>query len=179
MRFGYIGTIQRHKGVHVLIEAFNKISDPRAELKVFGDPQVAPDYYAEVRRMVRNPRIQFPGEFDNSEIGRVLAGIDVLVVPSIWPENSPVTIHEAYLARVPVIASNLGGMPGLVRDGVNGLLFEAGNADDLRAKMGLLLEDHSLIERFRANIGPVKTMEENAQELEEIYLKLIAAKRRS
>ena len=58
----------------------------------------------------------------------------MLVVPSIWPENSPLVIHEAFLAGVPVVASRIGGIPELVQDGVNGLLFEPGDADDLRAR---------------------------------------------
>ena len=174
LRFGYIGTVQKHKGVHVLIEAFNHIDDPSAELKIFGDPLIAPDYYAHMQRMARNPRIQFSGVFDNAEVGRVLSGIDVLVVPSIWPENSPVTIHEACLAKIPVIASSIGGIPELVQDGVNGFLFTPGDAEDLLSKMRLFTEDRSLLERLRANIGPVKTTEENARELEAIYERLIA-----
>jgi len=171
LRFGYIGTIQRHKGIHILIEAFNKIDDSRTELKIFGDPLLAPSYYTELRNMARNPRIQFLGEFDNSAIGHILSEIDVLVVPSIWPENSPLTIHEASLAKVPVIASNLGGMPDLVENGITGFLFKPGDADELRAKMGLFIENRELVKRFQNSIGPIKSIEENARELEEIYQK--------
>lgn len=177
LRFGYIGTVQKHKGVHVLIEAFNRIDDPSVELKIFGDPLIAPDYYAHMQRMAHNPRIQFSGVFDNAEVGRILSGIDVLVVPSIWPENSPVTIHEAYLAKIPVIASRIGGIPELVQDGVNGFLFTPGDANDLLSKVRLLAEDRSLLEQLRANISTVKSIEENARELEAIYQKVIAARR--
>ena len=176
LRFGYIGTVQKHKGVHVLIEAFSHIDDPSVELKIFGDPLIAPDYYAHMQRMARNPRIEFSGVFDNAEVGRILAGIDVLVVPSIWPENSPVTIHEACLAKIPVIASRIGGIPELVQDGVNGFLFTPGDAKDLLSKMRLFIEDRSLLERLRANIGTVKSIKENAQELEAIYQELIEAR---
>ena len=57
--------------------------------------------------------------------------MDVVVVPSIWPENSPFVIHEAFLAGVPVVASRIGGIPELVEDGRNGLLFPVGDADRL------------------------------------------------
>jgi glycosyltransferase involved in cell wall biosynthesis len=177
LRFGYIGTVQKHKGVHVLVEAFNHIDDSSVELKIFGDPRIAPDYYAHLQRMARNPRVQFPGMFDNAEVGRILSGMDILVVPSVWPENSPVTIHEAYLAKMPVIASRIGGIPELVQDGVNGFLFTPGDAKDLLSKIRLFVEDRSLLERLRANIGPVKSIEENAQELEAIYQELICANR--
>ncbi len=176
LRFGYIGTVQKHKGVHVLIEAFNHIDDPSVELKIFGDPLIAPDYYAHMHRMARNPRIQFLGAFDNVDVGRILSGIDVLVVPSVWPENSPITIHEASLAKIPVIASRIGGIPELVRDGVNGFLFTPGDAKDLLSKMHLFVKDRSLLERLRVNIRPVKSIEENAWELETIYQELIEAR---
>jgi glycosyltransferase involved in cell wall biosynthesis len=64
-----------------------------------------------------------------------------------------------------------------VRDGVNGFLFTPGDAKDLLSKMRLFIEDRSLLERLRANIGPVKSIEENAQELEAIYQELIEARR--
>jgi glycosyltransferase involved in cell wall biosynthesis len=175
LRVGYIGTIQGHKGVHVLIEAFNQLTDSAAELQIYGNPGYAPEYYARAKDMAHNPMIRFYGEVDNSDVGQVLSGLDVIVVPSIWYENSPLTIHEASAAKVPVIASNIGGMAELVQDGVTGLLFQVGNADDLAAKIRLLIQDRHLRERLRANIGPVKSIEENAQELEAIYQEVIAA----
>jgi glycosyltransferase involved in cell wall biosynthesis len=179
LRFGYMGTIQWHKGVHTLVQAFNQINDPQVELRIHGEPSVAPAYFAEIQRLVRNPQVHFMGRFENQEVGRVLAEMDVLVVPSIWPENSPVTIHEANLAGVPVIASRLGGMPDLVQDGVTGLLFQPGDASDLAAKMRQFIEDRSLVERFRRQMPPVKSMEENAQELEAIYERLCKARRQA
>ena len=179
LRFGYMGTIHRHKGVHILIEAFNRIKDPRVELKIFGDHLVDPDYFAEVQAMAaHNPKIQFLGRYNNSDIGRILSEIDVLVVPSIWYEIGPLTIREAFAAKVPVIASRLGAMPDLVEDGIRGLLVKPGDADDLLNRMHLLVEDRELIRQFQSNIGPVKSIEENAQELERIYKRLIEARRR-
>ena len=67
----------------------------------------------------------------HGSIQEVLAGFDVLVVPSTWYENSPLTIHEARQCGVPVIASRLGGMEELVHDGVDGALFAPGDSVDL------------------------------------------------
>jgi len=72
---------------------------------------------------------------------------------------------------VPVIASDLGGMSDLVEDGITGFLFKSGDADELCAKMNLFIENRELVKRFQDNIGPIKSIEENAQELEEIYAK--------
>jgi glycosyltransferase involved in cell wall biosynthesis len=106
-----------------------------------------------------------------------MAEIDVLVVPSIWHENSPLTIHEAFLAKTPVIASNIGGMAELIQDEVNGLLFKVGDVADLREKITMIVQHPDLISKLSANIGPVKTIEENAVEIEQIYGDLIARSR--
>jgi glycosyltransferase involved in cell wall biosynthesis len=175
VRFGYIGTLTRHKGVHVLVEAFNRLDSAEAELLIYGNPTYDPAYSAQLQAMARHPGIRFMGEIDNATVGRALSGLDVLVVPSIWYENSPINIHEANLVGIPVITSNIGGMAGLVPDGVAGLQFQAGDAGDLAAKMRRFIEDRSLVEQFRRQIPPVKSIAENAQELEAIYGRLVAA----
>jgi glycosyltransferase involved in cell wall biosynthesis len=175
VRFGYIGTLTRHKGVHVLIEAFNHLDSAAAELLIYGNPTYDPAYSAQLQALAQHPGIRFLGEIDNTTVGRALSGLDVLVVPSIWYENSPINIHEANLAGIPVIASNIGGMAELVPDGVAGLQFQVGDAGDLAAKMRRFIEDRSLVEQFRGRMPPVKSIAENAQELEAIYERLVAA----
>jgi len=160
-----------------LVEAFNRVDCPEVELKVFGDPSVDTNYFAEVQAQAApNPKISFLGRYNNSDLGHVLSEIDVLIVPSIWHELGPLTIREAFAAKVPVIASKLGAMPDLVEDGVNGLLVKPGDADDLLTKMNLLIEGRDLIKQFQSNIGTVESIKENAQELERIYRGLIGAR---
>jgi len=98
-----------------------------------------------------------------------LSEIDVLVVPSIWYENSPLTIHEAFLAGVPVITSNIGGMAELVRDEVNGLHFQVGNAEDLARKMLRVVENPSLLSTLKPNDSLVTKIEQHALKIETIY----------
>ena len=115
-----------------------------------------------------DPRILFCGRFENDRIAKVLSEIDVLVIPSLWYENSPLTIHEASLARVPVVAAGLGGMAEFVQDGANGLHFEFGNSEDLYRKLSMLEQDRSRVaalDQFPA----VKTIDENAVEMEHLY----------
>lgn len=174
LRFGFIGSVMRHKGVHTLIEAFNQVDSDRAELHIFGDPGFAPDYYAEMQASAQNGRIYFRGRFENDSIGSALSELDIVVVPSIWYENAPITIHEARLAGIPVIGSRIGGIPEFVDHEISGLLFEANNAADLRTQMQRLVDEPPLLERLRQGVRPVKTMEENAREFESIYERLIA-----
>jgi glycosyltransferase involved in cell wall biosynthesis len=67
-----------------------------------------------------------------------------LVLPSEWYENAPVSVLEAFAQGKPVIAARIGGIPELVIDGETGLLFEPGNAEDLRAKIEFLLTNPDL-----------------------------------
>jgi glycosyltransferase involved in cell wall biosynthesis len=81
-------------------------------------------------------RIEWLPEYANENIApEVLNRVDAIVVPSIWVENSPLVIHEAMQARVPVITADTGGMAELVQDGVNGVLFKFRDADSLAEKM--------------------------------------------
>jgi len=75
-------------------------------------------------------------EYANEDIVRdVFNHVDAIVVPSVWAENSPLVIHEAMQARVPVITADTGGMAELVRDGENGLLFQFRDAQSLAERM--------------------------------------------
>ncbi|MCK4353153.1 glycosyltransferase family 4 protein [candidate division WOR-3 bacterium] len=174
--FAFIGAILPHKGVHVLINAFNKLKTKNVELHIYGDFSSHPErmrYFQILRDLSPVETIEFKGPFNNNEIANILSKIDVLVVPSIWCENSPLVIHEAFMAGVPVIASNIGGIPEMVKDGVNGLLFESGNVGALSAKLKQVIENPSLLNEWRKNIRPIKTIKENVLELERIYRKML------
>ena len=172
LRFGYVGAMVPYKGIHVLVEAFNEMSEDGWELHIHGgvreDSPHAP-YQSRIREMASDARIQVHGAFRPDEVAKVFEDVDVLIVPSLWVENSPLTIHEAFVCGAPVITANLGGMAELVQDGVNGLLFEPGNATSLRACARRLLEDRGLVERLREGIPHVKTIAEHAVEMNEIY----------
>ena len=100
---------------------------------------------------------------------QVYAGIDVLVVPSIWYENSPNVILEAFAHQTPVIASDLGGMAELVDDQKTGLLFVPNDAVDLARKLETLLNDPGLLTRLQGNIVSPETLETEMAELLLVY----------
>jgi len=180
LRFGFIGNLLPAKGVHILIQSFNNIRNQNVELKIYGQAvsykSILTNYLGYIRKIARNKNIRFMGGFDNKDVAKVFAEIDILVVPSIWYENSPLIIQEAFAAQTPVIASRIGGIPELIDDGINGVLFEPNNPEDLYEKINLIIENPSLIEKIRQNIKPPKSIEENAKEMEEIYSKLIIGK---
>ena len=175
LRIGYLGQLEPHKGVHVLIQAFRRLSLPNREgrdasLAIYGDPSRNPGYARRLRRLASGePRIVFASAYDNRRVVEVLAGLDVCVVPSIWYENSPTIILEAQAWGLPVVTSDLGGMAEMVRHEVDGLLFRPGDADDLARQLQGLLDEPELLPRLRANAPPVMTMEEQMQALMGVY----------
>jgi glycosyltransferase involved in cell wall biosynthesis len=177
LRVGFIGTICEWKGVHVLVEAFNRLPEAGIECRIYGELEFMPEYDERVREARRNLAVRFMGRFENACISEILAGLDVLVVPSIWFENSPLTIHEAFLAGVPVLCSDRGGMAELVEDGASGLHFRLGDAGDLARKLQRLLDEPELLGRLRADPARVKSIEDDAEELEGRFRALVAAGR--
>ncbi|MEL6428395.1 MAG: glycosyltransferase [Planctomycetota bacterium] len=183
VRFGFIGSVVWYKGVGTLVEAAAKLAargfGDRFQVHVHGgfDPETDA-HHAEVAATARGAPVSFHGRFDNSRLSEVYRDIDVLVVPSVWYENSPITIHEAFLVETPVVASDIGGMVEFVRDGVDGLRFAVGDAEDLADKLQSLIEDRALLERLQsADWIPIKTLDENGAETEARYRALACVER--
>ena len=170
LRVGYVGKIARHKGVHVLFEAARQMPGASLSVRAYGDTTSFPGYTARLRRLIAgDERLELAGVYRRQEVSQVLREMDVIVVPSLWYENSPNAILEAFGHRTPVVASNLGGMAELVRDGENGLLFAPGDAEGLARQLRRMLDDPHVLPALRAGIGPVKSVAQEMDELEEIY----------
>lgn len=176
LRLGFVGTLVWHKGLHVLIEALRRVADPRVTLAIHGNTSTFPDYVTELRRLAHGLPVEFRGGFDSGRVGEVYGTFDVLVVPSIWPENSPLVIHEAFMAGVPVVGARSGGVAGLISDGHSGLLCEPGNVDSLASAIRRLLDDPSLAARLARGVPPVKSIEQDAAEWDAVYTQLLACK---
>lgn len=174
VRFGFMGGLVRHKGVHNLVEAFRRVpKENPAELKIYGDPNRDPEYFAELKEAARGEdRVRFMGPFAGERVGEVLREVDVLVVPSSWYENTPLVIYEAFATGTPVVGTDLGGISEVVHHDYNGFLFRMDDAEDLGRQLRRFVEEPDLIARLRANIEPPRTVGESVDELEEIYREL-------
>jgi glycosyltransferase involved in cell wall biosynthesis len=103
----------------------------------------------------------------------VFRAIDALVVPSLWYENAPLTIREAFASHTPVVASRCGGMAESVRDGIDGLLFVPGNVADLTATLRRLIREPELIPTLSRQTPAIKTVAAHAVELETAFRQLM------
>lgn len=171
-RFGFIGTIFEHKGVDLLVKAFQSLpGKERALLKIYGDMSQFPEYGATIRRLIENDPayIRLEGTFPNSKFGNVLSEIDVLIIPSRWYENTPLVLQSSLATKTPLIVTDLGGLSELVKPGVNGLLFELNNYVDLKNKMLQIMGDAQLYAKMRQSIGPERTIAAMVDDIEEVY----------
>jgi len=179
VRFGFVGSWMPSKGVHILIEAFSGLTE-NARLHVFGGPPSgAPDAYTRnlMSAAAGDRRITFPGRLAAAERAEAFRAIDVLVVPSLWYENAPLTIREAFASHTPVVASRSGGMAECVRDGIDGLLFTTGSVTALRAALRRLIHEPDLIPSLSRQTPPVKSIAAHATELDAVFRQLTAPHR--
>lgn len=173
VRFGFVGSLVWYKGGAVMLRAMRELDPARAVLKIHGDFKPKTDAHHAELAALAGPAVEFCGRFDNARLSEVYATIDVLIVPSLWYENSPLTIHEAFLTHTPVVTSDIGGMAELVRDGVDGLHFKAGDAGDLAAKLRRFVDEPDLLQRLSQSWMDVKTIEEDAAATEFRYRALV------
>jgi glycosyltransferase involved in cell wall biosynthesis len=186
LTFGYIGTHIPAKGIQLLIQAFGKLKGD-CQLKIWGRPRgqntAALREFLRVLPQATQNQIEWLPEYCNTNIvNDVFNHIDAIVVPSIWEENSPLVIHEAQQARIPVITANIGGMAEYVQHKVNGLLFKHRDINSLAATMQLLLDNPDWAEQLgsrgylQSSNGDVPSIEDHVFALEQIYEQALCAK---
>ena len=168
--FGFFGSVNPQKGLEILVSAFRQYHSDRFRLVVRGNMQHFPKYAKRVRGFAElDPRITFLGPYGSDGLAAALSSIDVLVVPSVWYENTPFVVLEAFRAGRPVIASDLGGLSEIVVDGRNGRTFRAGDPGALMNVLRDFDEDPLLLARLVSGIGPVRTLQDNADDFVRLY----------
>jgi glycosyltransferase involved in cell wall biosynthesis len=166
--FGFLGRIIPVKGIKLLLDAFDDRLNEKSNLHIFGDGGRDFRYLNSAKRK----NIIVKGGYDNGNIQQILDQIDVLVVPSLWYENSPLVIQEAFLAGKPVITADIGGMAELVEPGKDGFLFRAGKVRSLQAVMMRIVKDPTLLNRLSVDQGKVKSVKDEVDSLVAVYKRL-------
>ena len=140
--------MEEHKGVEFLTDAFRRFNDRRFKLDIYGGGSRLKN----VKTLAEGgQRITVHGPIGYEKLDELFAQTDVLVVPSVWWENSPTVIYEAYLHKVPVIVSDAGGAKELVINGQTGWLFKSGDTQDLIEKLKLALREKITLPQMGRN----------------------------
>jgi GT2 family glycosyltransferase/glycosyltransferase involved in cell wall biosynthesis len=172
LRLGFLGSLMLSKAPHLAIEAFQRLPDGSAALTVAGghSPYHGDDRYrAQLEPLLQTPGVTAVGPVTPDAVPELLASLDLLIVPSVWEENSPLVIREAFAAGVPVVASRIGGIPETVAEGRGGLLFEPGDAGDLARVLTRVLNQPDLLATLRSTIPAVRDIEDDASATRELY----------
>ncbi|WP_148883431.1 glycosyltransferase family 4 protein [Thermococcus aciditolerans] len=145
----YVSRMSPRKGPHVLLNAFSGITD--ATLVMAGSGEMLPFLRAQAKFLGIEDRVRFLGYVDGSLLPRLFGMADVFVLPSTTAEAFGIVILEAMAAGVPVVATDVGGIPEIIRNSESGLLVSPGNELELRNAIQKLLLDEDLRRRFGNN----------------------------
>lgn len=125
------------------------------------------------------PAAEFTGFVTGSALEAVIAAASIIAVPSEWHENCPMSVLEAMALGKPVVASRIGGIPELVRDGRTGLLFSPKNISELTSKIQALLSNSDLRRRLGAEARKVAeteySLQKHGETLFSLYRDVISA----
>ena len=144
VRLLYVGQVTAPKGVEFLLDMLQPLATTGGfEITIVGGGSLL-DH---LRR--RHPWARFTGRVPPDEVAGFMAASDVLMMPSLWAENAPVVTYQAILQGLPMVASRIGGLPELVRDGVNGILLPPGGLAQWQACVRDLLAQPGKLDRLR------------------------------
>jgi glycosyltransferase involved in cell wall biosynthesis len=144
--FLFAGRIVNEKGVHILAQAFSHMPDEK--IVIIGDGPGKTDL---TQQFINYANIIFTGQLDKTLVKGYMKRCKAFICPSIWYEGAPLTIIEAFATGTPVIASKLGAMAESITDGFNGLHFTAGDANDLKNKIGIFSKEIANHKMFYKN----------------------------
>jgi glycosyltransferase involved in cell wall biosynthesis len=176
--FAFFGQINPFKGLSTLLQAAEAIGRDRSLARrvrlrihgnLIGQPQSFIDRFEALVQKL--DFLSYAGPYDNAQVGRLMAAADYVVVPSIWWENSPLVIQEAYAIGRPVICTGIGGMAEKVRDGVSGLHFRLGDEGDL-VRVFTAAARPETFERLSAGLPPVADAADMARAYLEAFARL-------
>ncbi|MFM7674131.1 MAG: glycosyltransferase [Synechococcus sp.] len=164
LRIGYIGQLAAHKGVDLLVEAFQSLQPCNAELLIYGSVNQDVTYSRHLKKLAQE-KVSFLGTFEPTDMGRIMNELDILIIPSRWYENSPLVLLYALATHTPVIVSRVDGLTEFLDEGVNGYSFERGSIPELSKVLQRFIIDPSLASRLSRSTSYDRTTEDMATDL--------------
>jgi glycosyltransferase involved in cell wall biosynthesis/SAM-dependent methyltransferase len=199
-RLGFFGQVNQYKGVLVLLDAMRILTEkPRRKFALFpvgtddgsasrSDVQLwlhgayqelqHEDFRRAFAKLLAATKgyVTVGGQFDPSDLPRLMANVDWVVVPSIWWENSPLVLHAAFQHRRPVICSDIGSLAEKVSHEINGLHFRVGDSASLAETIRYAVDTPDLWQTLQRGIPEVQRMDDHVAELSSMYRELLAEK---
>ncbi len=179
-RVGFFGQISFLKGINVLLEAAHLLDEAEVgtvQFDIHGDYRGQPeafqtDFLERLEKAGRN--VRFHGPYENQRVDQLMRSVDVVLIPSIWWENSPVVIQECFRNRRPVVCSNIGGMAEKIRHDIDGFHFPVGSSTDLAALLTNLASDRTRVSAIAAGMQYPAAADAIVDRHLELYAKVLA-----
>jgi glycosyltransferase involved in cell wall biosynthesis len=178
-RFAYFGQINPYKGVDVILEAFARLPlkvRKQVSLDIFGSAleNQSPEFQEKVQGLLLKLKdtVRLHGPYEPEELGRLMSEVDWVVMGSIWWENSPLVIQEAYKFGRPVICPDIGGMAEKVKPGVGGLNFRARDRVSLASVINRVVEEPGLFEQLLQSLPEYPMVNEITEKHIHMYQEL-------
>jgi glycosyltransferase involved in cell wall biosynthesis len=175
-KFAYFGQINPFKGVDVVMDAFVKLSKEqrkRVSLDIYGSglQWQETSYQDKINKMLADNKnmIRYHGSYESEELGRLMESVDWVVMGSIWWENSPLVIQEAYKFGKPVICPDIGGMAEKVKNGVSGIHYRARDSISLTTVIEKIIEGKIDYEKLYDQLPSIMTEEQCAAKHLSLY----------
>ena len=177
--FGFFGNIAPHKGVLVALAAARQLTVEGVEvsLRLHGGINFQSEQFCRAyddALQAAGPSVIDLGPYQREQLPLLMSKVDWAVVPSVWWENAPLVILEAFQHRRPVICSDIGGMAELVEHGVAGLHFRAGDAADLARTMQRAARQPALWQRLSQALPEPAKLDDAVDHHLELYSALLS-----
>lgn len=176
VRLVFLGRLDPTKGLHVLLDALDLVSDLAIHVDVHTLMEANPGPYSQQlqKRLEAHPKIRICAPVPSSEVISTLRDASALVVPSLWFETGPLVVLEAFAAGIPVVGSGFGGIAEWVTDGGDGLLVPDLKPETWAAALRRLVAEPGLLAKLTAGVKAPRDMTAVANEMLEIYQELAA-----
>ena len=176
LRFVYVGRISRVKGLHVMLQALSGLPADSYELHIVGAAVTKPEqrYLALLQRRYAGVNANWHSGLPTEKVQQWVYHCDVMIHPTICLEVFGLTIAEAIAAGRPVIASRCGGAEMQIRDGENGWLMPANNADALRQRIARLINAPEQVRSMAHKLGAVNSLTQHVNDIAGLYQRVLA-----
>lgn len=178
-RFGYFGQINPYKGVDVILEAFARLPKKvrkMVTLDIFGSAleNQTPEFQEKIHNLLDKLKgtVRLHGPYEPEEMGSLLGEVDWMVMGSIWWENSPLVIQEAYKFGRPIIAPDIGGMAEKVKPGLGGLNYRARDSVSLASVLQRIVDEPDLFNSLHETLPDYPEISEITEKHLALYKEL-------
>jgi GT2 family glycosyltransferase/glycosyltransferase involved in cell wall biosynthesis/radical SAM superfamily enzyme YgiQ (UPF0313 family)/MoaA/NifB/PqqE/SkfB family radical SAM enzyme/cytochrome c-type biogenesis protein CcmH/NrfG len=167
LRFGFIGGVTPHKGVHMLVAAAQAFDPREAEFHIFGF--VTSGYAEQLQKIDAKKIVRFHGEYNQEDLGKMAHFLDIAIVPSVWEDCAPLVLLELMAMRLPIIGAQIGGIPDFVQEGINGFLYPYNSVEALVERIKSCLTHPEKVSEMRRRLLSPHSFRAYVDHIEAIY----------